>query len=88
MQKHKILLSVADGVIETDNPVTSVYVPLLVVKVSVFTVDITWLIFPPPTTKLASILLRVPASLIKNSSVSAGAVAKFLLKYIANFVSN
>ena len=32
-------------------------------------------IFPPPTTKLASILFKVPASLIKNSSVSAGAVA-------------
>ena len=30
--------------------------------------------FPPPI-KLASILFRVPASLIKNSSVSAGAVA-------------
>ena len=31
--------------------------------------------FPPPPTKLASILFKVPASLIKNSSVSAGAVA-------------
>ena len=57
---HNILLDVADGVIETDSPVTSVKLLLLVWKTWVFTVCKTCPIFLYPVPEVPEILTVSP----------------------------
>ena len=70
----KTLDAEEDGVISNVNPETSAKPDELIVAVSVFVVLTTCLITPFICEK--SILLIVPASDTKNSSVSAGVAAK------------